>query len=126
MNGHQLLTFLSNYFEMYYLKIYIELFELEILSRGLTQMYTLTNKNTQITELNKNKNKLLDRGEKIEYSEIYFLYNSTYFIKCSLLSFLFLHYTTPLFIVFGVINAHAILYNQSNSSYSSYTSALIV
>jgi hypothetical protein len=48
-------------------------FKLEILSRGLTQVFTLTNKNRRRTELNENKNKFLDRGERREYSEIYFL-----------------------------------------------------
>jgi hypothetical protein len=46
-----MLTFLSNYLEMDYL----ELFELEILSRDLIQVFTLTNKNRRITELNENK-----------------------------------------------------------------------
>jgi hypothetical protein len=46
-----LLTFLSIFPEMNYL----ELFELEILSRGLTQVFTLTNKNKRRTELNENK-----------------------------------------------------------------------
>jgi hypothetical protein len=44
----------------------------------------------------------------------------------SLLSLLFLHYTTPLFIVLDAINAPAILYNQSNPNYLSYTMTLIV
>jgi hypothetical protein len=47
-------------------------------------VFTLTNKNRRITELNKNKNKLVDRGEGRECSENYFLYNSTVFIKCFL------------------------------------------
>jgi hypothetical protein len=67
-----ILTFLSNYPEMDYLEIYLELFELEILSRGLTQMFTLTNKNRRRTELNENKSKLLDRGEGRECSKSYF------------------------------------------------------
>jgi hypothetical protein len=48
---------------MDYIEIYLELFELEILSRDLTQEFTLTNKNMRRNELNKNKNKLLDWGE---------------------------------------------------------------
>jgi hypothetical protein len=40
---------------MDYLVIYLELFELEILSWGLTQVFTLTNKNRRRTELNENK-----------------------------------------------------------------------
>jgi hypothetical protein len=40
-------------------------------------------------------------------------------------SLLFLHYTT-LFIVFGVINAPVILYNQYNSSYPNYIVTLII
>jgi hypothetical protein len=46
---------LSNYLEIDYLKIYLKIFELEILSRGLTQVFTLTNKNRRRTELNENK-----------------------------------------------------------------------
>jgi hypothetical protein len=61
-----LLIYLSNYPEIDYLEIYLELFELEILFRGLTYVFTLTNKNKRSTELNENKNKLLDRGEKSE------------------------------------------------------------
>jgi hypothetical protein len=83
-----LLTFLSIYPEMNYL----ELFELEILSRGLTQVFTLINKNTRITELNENKNKLLDRGEGKKCSESCFFYNLTVFTKYFLSCF----YTTLL------------------------------
>jgi hypothetical protein len=49
-SGTNLSTFLSIYPEMDYLKIYLELFELEILSRGLTQMFTLTTRTNE--ELN--------------------------------------------------------------------------
>jgi hypothetical protein len=48
---------------MDYLKIYFEFFEFEILSRDLTQVFILINKNRRKTELNENKNKLLDREE---------------------------------------------------------------
>jgi hypothetical protein len=77
-----------------YLEIYLELFELEILSRGLTQVFTLTNKNKRKTELNENKNKLLNRGEGRECSESCFLYNSIVFTKCflSLISLIFTLY----------------------------------
>jgi hypothetical protein len=75
-------------------------------------------------QINNFPNKLLDRREERECSENYFLYNSTVCIKCflSLISL----YTTPLFIVFDVINAHAIIYNQFNLSYLNYTVTLIV
>jgi hypothetical protein len=49
---------------MDYFKIYVNFFELEILSRGLIHVFTLTNKNRQKIELNGNKNKFLDRGEE--------------------------------------------------------------
>jgi hypothetical protein len=52
---HDVLIFLSIYPEMDYFEIYFELFEFEILSRGLTQMFTLTNKNRRRTKLNENK-----------------------------------------------------------------------
>jgi hypothetical protein len=121
----QSVDFLSIYSKMYYFEIYLELFKLEILSRDLTHVFTLTNKNKRRTKLNENKNKLLDRREKREYSENYFLYNSTCLQSVlSLSSLLFLHSTTPQFIVLGVINAPAILYNQSNHNYHNYTVAL--
>jgi hypothetical protein len=72
-------------------------------------MFTLTNKNRRKIELNENKNKLLDWREERECSENYFFI--TQLCLQSVFSLLFLHYSTPLFIVFGVINAHAILYN---------------
>jgi hypothetical protein len=118
-----LLTFLSIYPEMDSLEIYLELFELEILSRRLTQVFTPTNKNRRRTELNENKNKFLDRGEEKKCSEICFLYNSI--CLQSVFSLISL-YITPLFIMLGVINASAILYNQSNFSYPSYIVTLIV
>jgi predicted CDP-diglyceride synthetase/phosphatidate cytidylyltransferase len=59
------LTFLSNYPEMNYFKIYLELFELEILFRDLTQVFTLTNKNIRRTTLKENKNKLLENTQII-------------------------------------------------------------
>jgi hypothetical protein len=46
---------LSIYLEMDYLEIYLELFEFKILFRGLTRVFTMTNKNRRRTELNKNK-----------------------------------------------------------------------
>jgi hypothetical protein len=49
---------------MDYLEIYFKLFELKILSRGLTHVFTLTNQNKRRTELNENKNKLLDRKKE--------------------------------------------------------------
>jgi hypothetical protein len=52
-----------------YLEIYLGFFELEILSQDLTQLFTLTNKNGRRTELNENKNKLLNRGNGRECSE---------------------------------------------------------
>jgi hypothetical protein len=52
---HDVLIFLSIYPEMDYFEIYFELFEFEILSRDLTQMFTLTNKNRRRTKLNENK-----------------------------------------------------------------------
>jgi hypothetical protein len=61
--GTKYIDLLSIYLEINYLEIYFELFEFEILSRGLTQVFTLTNKNRRITELNENKNKFLDWGE---------------------------------------------------------------
>jgi hypothetical protein len=61
--GTKYIDLLSIYLEINYLEIYFELFEFEILCRGLTQVFTLTNKNRRITELNENKNKFLDWGE---------------------------------------------------------------
>jgi hypothetical protein len=90
-------------------------------------VFTLTNKNRRRIKLNENKIKLLDRREEKECSKNCFLYNLTCLQSVfSLLSFLFVHYTTPIFVVLGVINAPAILYNQSNSNYSNYTLTLIV
>jgi hypothetical protein len=117
-----LLTYLSIYPEMNCLKIYLKLFELEILSQGLTQVFTLANKNRRRTELNENKISY-SIGEKKESALKTVFYNLTVFTKCflSLISL----YTTPLFIVLDVINAPTILYNQSNPSYPSYTLTLI-
>jgi hypothetical protein len=120
---YSIVDILSIYFEMNYLKIYLEFFELEIISGFNTNVFTLSNKNKRITKLNENKNKLLDRKERRECSENYFLYNLTVFAKC-FLSLISLY--TTLFVVLGVINAPEILYNQSNPSYHSYTMTLII
>jgi hypothetical protein len=104
---------------------YLKLFELEILFRGLTQVFILTNKNRRRTELNENKiNYYIGEKEESVLKTIFFqLCLQSVF---SFLYLLFLYYSTPQFIVFGVINAPTILYNQSNLSYHSYTVALIV
>jgi hypothetical protein len=49
---------------MDYFEIYIELFELEILFRDLTQVFTLTNKNRRRTELNEKKKQVFRLEKK--------------------------------------------------------------
>jgi hypothetical protein len=100
------MNYLEIYFELFKLKNYFELFELEILSRDLTHVFTLTNKNKRRTELNENKNKLLNRGEGRECSESYFFI--TQFYLQSIFSPLSIFYSTSLFIVFSVINTPTI------------------
>jgi hypothetical protein len=45
IKGNFCVDLLSIYSEVDYFEIYLKLFELEILFRGLTQVFTLTNKN---------------------------------------------------------------------------------
>jgi hypothetical protein len=59
---------------MDYLEIYLELFELEILSRGLTHVLTLTNKNKRRIELNENKaSYLIEEKEESALKTVFFI-----------------------------------------------------